>query len=231
MIKGFRGTSLVDYPGKIASVVFLGGCNWRCPYCYNLDLVLPERLAGLPDLPEEEILGELSRRQGFIRGVVITGGEPTLWERRLRAFLERIKYEVGLPIKLDTNGSRPEILEGLLKAELLDYLAVDFKTSPVRYAELGGHFEPVARTLELLKAWGDRGEVRITLVPALLSPQDWEAMLPYLEGVPRVALQRFVPEVPRLDPDFPSEPTPREEAFSWAERLRKELGCEVLLRL
>ncbi len=222
---------MVDYPGKIASVIFLGGCNWRCPYCYNVDLVLPERLRGLPDLSEEEVLSELRRREGFIKGVVITGGEPTIWGRRLRGLLERIRYETGLEIKLDTNGSNPELLERLLGAGLVDYLALDFKTAPSRYEELGGRFEPVKRSLELLKGLDDRAEVRITVVPALVSEKELSEMIPYLEGIKRIALQKFLPEVPRLNPDLPGGYLAKEEILTLAEKIRSTLSTEVLLRV
>lgn len=222
---------MVDYPGKIASVIFLGGCNWRCPYCYNVDLVLPERLRELPDLSEEEVLSELRRREGFIKGVVVTGGEPTIWGRRLRGLLERIRYETGLEIKLDTNGSNPELLERLLEAGLVDYLALDFKTAPSRYEELGGRFEPVKRSLELLKGLDGRAEVRITVVPALVSEKEISEMMPYLEGIKRVALQKFLPDVPRLSPDLPGGYLAKEEILTLAEKIRSTLSTEVLLRV
>ncbi|HIE32543.1 MAG TPA: anaerobic ribonucleoside-triphosphate reductase activating protein [Thermodesulfobacteriaceae bacterium] len=230
MIKGFRGTSVVDYPGKIASVVFLGGCNWRCPYCYNVDLVLPERLKNLPDLPEEGILSDLLRRKGFIKGVVITGGEPTIWGRRLKAFLERIKYETKLAVKLDTNGSNPELVASLLAEGLVDYLAMDFKTAPSRYSELSADFEPVEKTLELLKDLNGCAEVRITLAPGLVAKQDLEEMLPYLKRVKRVALQKFVPEAETLAPDFPRPSLPPDTVSSLADYLRKHLSAEILIR-
>jgi pyruvate formate lyase activating enzyme len=119
MIKGFRGTSLIDYPGKIASVIYTYLCNFRCPYCYNIELVVPEEYNKLEDLSEDFILQELSRRKGFIKGVVITGGEPTVWGERLIYLIERIYYEIGLPVKLDTNGSNPELIKTLFNREFL----------------------------------------------------------------------------------------------------------------
>ncbi|QJA05690.1 anaerobic ribonucleoside-triphosphate reductase activating protein [Thermosulfurimonas marina] len=231
MIKGLRGTSLVDYPGKIAAVVFLGGCNFRCPYCYNVDLVLPERLRRLPDLSEKELLSELRRREGFIRGVVLTGGEPTLWGRRLIDLCARIREAFSLSIKLDTNGSHPGLLAELLSGALVDYVALDFKTAPSRYPELSADFAPVAETLEILKGLNGRAEVRITLAPALVGPKEIEEMLPYLQGLPRLALQKFVGEVELLDPDFPSQPYSREELLSLKEIFRQNLpSTEILTR-
>ncbi len=221
---------MVDYPGKIASVIFLGGCNWRCPYCYNVDLVLPERLQGLPDLSEEEVLSELRRREGFIKGVVITGGEPTIWGRRLRGLLERIRYETGLEIKLDTNGSNPELLVSLLSAGLIDYVALDFKTAPSRYAELGGDFSPVSETLKILENFNE-AEVRITLVPGLIGWDELREMLPWLSATKRVALQKFLPEVETLSHDFPRQYFSPEELQAFRLFLEKHLSAEILFRL
>lgn len=194
MIKGFRGTSLVDYPGKVASVLYTYGCNFRCPYCYNIELVLPELYKDLPNIPEEEILEKLIRRRGFIQGVVITGGEPTLWGKKLHFLIERIHFEIGLPVKLDTNGSNPQIIQKLLEEGLLDYLALDFKTSPQKYSLFGGDFEKIKETLEILKNFSEKVEIRITLYPPLVTKEDLEEMLPYLSGFKNIALQKYLPE-------------------------------------
>lgn len=194
MIKGFRGTSLVDYPGKVASVIYTYSCNFRCPYCYNIELLLPEYYQDLPDYSEEEILNQLTERKGFIQGVVITGGEPTLWGKRLYGLIERIKYELKLPVKLDTNGSNPDFLEGLLREELIDFVAMDFKTSPKKYPSIGGNFEKVLTSLNLLRSYPEKVEIRITLYPPLVSEEDFEEMLLYLEGFQYVALQKYLPE-------------------------------------
>ncbi|MFN3921034.1 MAG: anaerobic ribonucleoside-triphosphate reductase activating protein [Caldimicrobium sp.] len=194
MIKGFRGTSLVDYPGKVASVIYTYTCNYRCPYCYNIELVLPEYYQELPELSEEEILKNLSERKGFIQGVVITGGEPTLWGKRLAGLIEIIKYNLELPIKLDTNGSNPELLKYLLEEKLIDFVAMDFKTSPEKYASIGGDFAKVERSLNYLRAYPQKTEIRITLYPPLVSEEDFELMLPYLEGFSFIALQKYLPE-------------------------------------
>ncbi|QER42736.1 anaerobic ribonucleoside-triphosphate reductase activating protein [Thermodesulfobacterium sp. TA1] len=194
MIKGFIGTSLVDYPGRISSVVFTYGCNFRCPFCYNIDLVLPERYKKLKNLPESWVIEEIKRRKGFIKGVVITGGEPTLWGKKLIRFVEEIRIETGLPVKLDTNGSQPELVKSLVEDRLIDFWAVDFKTSPARYFELEGDFRLVEETFKVLKEVADQVEIRITLYPPLLTEEDLEEMVPYLSWFKRIALQKFVPE-------------------------------------
>ena len=193
MIKGFRGTSLIDYPGKIASVIFTYLCNFRCPYCYNVDLVLPERISKLPDISEDQIMEELKRRKGFIKGVVITGGEPTIWGKKLINLIERIYYEIGLPVKLDTNGSNPELVKTLLERGIVDFFAVDFKTSPRRYGEVRGNFREVEKTFDLLRRVPEKVEIRITFYPPLVSERDLEEMLPYLKNFKFIAFQKYIP--------------------------------------
>ncbi len=193
MIKGFRGTSLVDYPGKISSVIFTYDCNFRCPYCYNIDLVLPERFNILEDIPEEVILKELERRKGFIKGVVITGGEPTLWGRRLITLIERIRFEIELPVKLDTNGSVSDLVKSLVEMDIVDFWAVDFKTSPQKYHKVKGNFAKVKETFKILKKIPEKVEIRITCYPPLITEKDLKEMLPYLKDFKFIAIQKYVP--------------------------------------
>jgi pyruvate formate lyase activating enzyme len=134
LIKGFSGTTLIDFPGKIASIIFIGGCNFRCPICHNPELVLPELLRELKDIDEEYIIKEIERRKGFIDGVVITGGEPLLYDETIE-LAKRIK-ENGLLVKLDTNGSFPERLKKIIP--FVDYIAMDIKTSLERYNHAAG---------------------------------------------------------------------------------------------
>ena len=230
MIKGFRGTSLVDFPGHLAAVIFLGGCNFRCPFCYNVDLVIPERLKRLPSLDLKEILEELKRREGFISGVVITGGEPTLQGRFLRHLLELIRAETNLLIKLDTNGSQPEIVRSLGEAGLLDYVALDLKTSPKRYQELGGSFEPVAQTIDYLSQKAFSFEMRITAVPYYVSYEDLEEMIPYLLRAPLVAIQRFMNEYERLKPEAELGVYGPEKLKEMKKFLSTHLPGKVILR-
>ncbi len=230
MIKGFRGTSLVDFPDRLAAVVFFAGCNFRCPFCYNVDLVLPERIKNLETLAPEEILAQLRKREGFIQGVVITGGEPTLSKNLLRSLLERIRTETDLAIKLDTNGSRPEVLKNLIEEGLLDYVALDLKTSPARYAELKGDFAPVKESLTILKEKGLPFEIRITAVPYLVTERDLEEMLPFLDGVPLIALQRFIAEAEILEPDRDLGLYGPEKLEELRSFLRKHVSAKVELR-
>lgn len=190
-VKGFQGTSLLDFPGKIASLVFFGGCNLRCPYCHNPALVLaPE---SLPDLPLDELLAELAERRGFIDGVVVTGGEPTL-AAELFPLLQGIR-DLGLQIKLDTNGLAPRMLETLLQRQLLDSIACDLKTDPARYGELQWPQDQGATLKEglaLLLAAPVPVEFRTTCVPGLVESDDIRAMGAAIAGARDWVLQQFV---------------------------------------
>ncbi|OAG27046.1 anaerobic ribonucleoside-triphosphate reductase activating protein [Thermodesulfatator autotrophicus] len=229
MIKGFRGTSLVDYPGKISAVIFFGGCNFRCPFCYNVDLVLPERLKDIPEIGIDEVLAEIQKRKGFISGVVITGGEPTLHPRLLRSLMERIKAEVSLPIKLDTNGSKPEVIKSLLKENLVNFIAIDFKAAPERYPELRGNFAQIEETLSVI-AGHVPFEIRITAVPYFISHNELEKLAPFMEGAERVAIQRFMNEYEKLNPEIDLGAYSPEELKSLKVFLEGKVNVPVVLR-
>ena len=132
-IAGLQKMTLLDYPGRVACTVFLQGCNFRCPFCHNQDLLTAD---APPQLPWEELLSFLKKRTGLLDGVCVTGGEPTL-QKELPEFLEAIK-QLGYAVKLDTNGARPEILKAVTKAGLVDYVAMDIKNSPEAYPETAG---------------------------------------------------------------------------------------------
>jgi pyruvate formate lyase activating enzyme len=200
-LKGWVRSSLIDFPEHIATVLFTGGCNFRCPMCHNADLVL--RPAELPALAEERVWDFLARREGLVDGVVITGGEPTL-QADLAAFLGSLRQR-GLDVKLDTNGYRPGVLEHLLDDGLVDYVALDVKASPERYAALTGlpEVDPdrVGRSIELLRRSDVAHEFRTTLVPGMLSLEDVEAIARWIAGAERYVLQQFRP-LGTLDPDL-----------------------------
>ncbi len=134
-IHGLNKTTLLDYPEHVAATVFTGGCNFRCPFCHNKDLVLNP--SGQPVIEEKEVLAFLKKRKGIVTGVCVTGGEPTL-QPDLKEFLRKVK-ELGLNVKLDTNGYRPEILKELVESRLVDYVAMDIKSSKTGYAYATGY--------------------------------------------------------------------------------------------
>lgn len=164
-IGALHKTTLLDFPGKVSAIVFTRGCNFACPYCHNPDLL------GHGDmLDEKTLLRFLARRKAVLQGVVISGGEPTLHDD-LPAFCARLKA-LGYAVKLDTNGSRPEMVQALLAHNLVDYVAMDVKTAPGRYAELFGNaFEAVTRTLALLAAGDVPHEVRVPCAAPFITPE------------------------------------------------------------
>lgn len=191
-IKGFQGTSLLDFPGRVASLIFYGGCNLCCPYCHNASLV--ETPDQYPDLSTRDVLGQLKTRQGFIDGVVISGGEPTL-DADLPEFLEQIK-QMGLQVKLDTNGLRPQVLAQLLARELVDFVGLDIKTALPRYGELhtvaiDGAL--VQQSIDLLIQATIEVEFRTTCAPGLVEEADIRSIGETLVGQPSWILQQFVP--------------------------------------
>jgi pyruvate formate lyase activating enzyme len=198
-LKGWVRTSLIEYPDHIATVLFCGGCNFRCPPCHNADLVL--RPEGMPDLPSEEVWAFLSRRARLVDGVVITGGEPTLQDEMI-PFLRQVK-ERGLDVKLDTNGYRPDVLAALLDEELVDYVAMDVKAPVEKYRLLAGRDDLdvalLERSIALLRSSGLAHEFRTTVVPGLLDEDDVEEIARWISGAERYVLQQFRP-LRTLDP-------------------------------
>ena len=128
---GLQRTTLVDYPGKVAATIFTAGCNFRCPYCHNPELVLPELIKKQPKITEKEILEFLEERQKLLEGVCITGGEPTI-QSDLIDFIKKVK-DLGFLVKLDTNGSCPNVLNSLIEGKLIDYIAMDIKAPKQKY--------------------------------------------------------------------------------------------------
>jgi len=195
-IAGLQKMTLLDYPGKVACTVFLGGCNFRCPFCHNSQLI------GDADtlMEEEELLDFLQKRKGLLDGVCITGGEPTL-QKALPELLAKIKG-MGYLVKLDTNGYRPEILQALLENGLVDYVAMDVKNDPAGYARTAGvtglQISKIEQSLRLLLSGKVDYELRTTLVEPLhdetsiLGIRQWLEQLGEGKKVRRYFLQPFV---------------------------------------
>ena len=189
-ITGVQKTTLLDYPGKVACTVFLGGCNLRCPFCHNASLVLT---APPPQMTEDEFFAFLNKRQGILDGVCVTGGEPTL-RPGLPGFLRRIR-ELGFLVKLDTNGTNPRMLEELLREGLLDYAAMDIKNAPGRYRQTCGGadvLDSVRQSAALLMAGSVDYEFRTTCVKPLHDPAAMAQIGAWLAGAKRYYLQNFV---------------------------------------
>ena len=191
LINGFQKMTLLDFPGKVACTVFLGGCNFRCPFCHNAGLVLgsnPESYT------EEEILSYLEKRKGLLDGVCITGGEPTL-RPDLLPFIEKVKA-LGFAVKLDTNGTNPALLKELLDKELVDYVAMDIKNSFEKYPETCGldvmELDSIKESIALLIGGKVDFEFRTTVVSPLHTAEDIEALAKEISGAEKYFIQNFV---------------------------------------
>ena len=185
-IGGFQKVTLIDYPGKIAATVFTVGCNFLCPYCHNSELVDPEKIKNQPRVSEREILEFLATRQGLLEGVCVTGGEPTL-QNDLPEFIKRIK-NLGFLVKLDTNGSNPQVLENLLAKNLVDFVAMDIKAPLEKYKKVVGDkviLANIQRSTELARSAPDY-EFRTTVLPSLLSSKDILSIVRWLQGFKKI---------------------------------------------
>ena len=190
-IQGLQKMTLLDYPGRVACTVFLGGCDLRCPFCHNGGLVLGPMPA---ELDSEELLAFLRKRRGLLDGVCVTGGEPLL-RPDLPELLSQIK-ELGYPVKLDTNGGRPAQLRALAEAGLVDYVAMDVKNSPERYPETVGvpglDLTPVRDSVAWLLEGHVEYEFRTTAVRQLHDAASFQAIGRWLQGARRYYIQNFV---------------------------------------
>ncbi len=191
IINGFQKMTLLDFPGRVACTVFLGGCNFRCPFCHNAGLVLGNITESYR---EEEILSYLEKRKGLLDGVCITGGEPTL-RPDLADFIKKIKA-LGYPVKLDTNGSNPALLKALVKEKLVDYVAMDIKNSFTKYPETCGDpnldLAPIKESIDFLLGGSVDYEFRTTVVKELHTPEDISSVSKEIRGAKRYFLQNFV---------------------------------------
>jgi len=190
-IKGIQKASLVDFEPHLVSTLFLGGCNLKCPFCQNPSLVLnPE---ATPDIPEDDVLSFLSSRKKWLDGVCITGGEPTI-HKDLPVFIERIRKKGIRRIKLDTNGTNPLMLEQLIKKKLVDYVALDIKSSLEGYDAASGvkvEKENIIKSAKLLMDSGVDYEFRTTAVPDFFTSSHAISVSQWLGGAKRYAIQQF----------------------------------------
>jgi len=208
-IGGLLKFSLIDYPKKVAAVIFTQGCNFRCPYCHNPELVLPERFQSV--LSEEDVLAFLEKRQGQLQGVVVTGGEPTM-QKDLLGFLQKIK-QLDYDVKLDTNGSHPKVLKEAIHRKVVDFVAMDIKAPLEKYKvfTLGYDYSAeIQESISVIMSSSLPYEFRTTFVKSLISDEDRSKMSALIKGVPRHRFQEFVSRKNILDPAL----LQREEEFS-----------------
>ena len=221
---GLQKTSLIDFPNRIATVLFTAGCNLRCPFCHNWRLVLePEG----PFLSESQVLEVLESRKRHVRAVVVSGGEPTV-QKDLPQFLAQLK-NTGFAVKLDTNGFFPDMLEECM--QFLDYIALDVKTSLDKYDLLGVQdTESYTRTAEMLKQGKVDYEFRTTVVPGFVDAEDISKIGELAKGAKRLVLQQFIP-YETLDKTFHNvKPYSPDIIARFAEELRKYVDI-VMLRV
>lgn len=194
IIRGLLKTTLLDYPGHVAATIFLGGCNFRCPFCHNMDIVE----TGKNYYSEEEIFGFINKRKGILDGICITGGEPTLYSE-LPDFIRKIK-ETGLLVKLDTNGTNCQMLNSLIKDGLIDYVAMDIKSSMDGYETVAGIensvgkdvlLKDVIKSIEILKNSCIDYEFRTTVVSEYHNMEVMNEIGKMIKGAKKYYLQAF----------------------------------------
>lgn len=222
-IGGLIKLSLVDYPGKAAAVVFTQGCNFRCPYCHNKELVVPSCFQ--PPLSEEEIIRFFVKRQGLLGGVVITGGEPTL-QKDLLNFMAKVK-RMGYCVKLDTNGSRPDVLREVITAQLADFIAMDVKAALEHYDQLAGvpvHTRLIKESIALIKNSRIDHQFRTTCVRPLFKIEDMPQIAALVSGAQSYVLQNFAGRESLIDPALIQGGSFPENEFA---RLREQWDIKV----
>ena len=202
IIHGLQKMTLVDYPGKVAAILFTGSCNFRCPFCQNASLVMNPQSE--PEIPEDEIFGYLEKRRKMLEGVVITGGEPTV-HSDLLSYMARIK-DLGFSVKLDTNGYRPDVLKRAVEGGYADYVAMDIKNSFKRYAETAGvshlFIDLIKESISFLMEGKVPYEFRTTVVHELHSDEDFEEIGETLAGCQSYYLQTYSERGDIINPIF-----------------------------
>jgi pyruvate formate lyase activating enzyme len=191
LIKGLQKLTLLDYPNKVAATIFLFGCNFRCPYCHNPGLINKKDADKIKTYSEQEILDFLEERKNFLEGVCITGGEPTL-SPELPEFLKKIK-QLDYKIKLDTNGSNPDMLKKLIDVGLVDYIAMDIKAPLDKYNEVVDakcDIKKIKESINIIKEFPEH-EFRITMVPNLLTKKGLVEIGKMLKGSKAFFIQQF----------------------------------------
>ena len=226
-IGGLQKVSLIDFPGMICAVVFLQGCNFQCSYCHNPELVRPELFG--PVIDEKKLLKFLEARRGKLDAVTITGGEPSL-QKGLPAFVRKIRKK-GFAVKLDANGSHPQILQALLKENLLDYVAMDVKGPWEKYEKIVNvkvEIEKIKESVINIIHSGIPHEFRTTIVKSQLNQKDILQIAANISGAQKYALQKFVPGK-ILEEKFLSEETYAEAELEGIKKcLEKQISFVIV---
>ena len=217
-IGGFQKTTLLDFPDTISAIIWTNDCNFRCPFCYNKNLVF----GNAESIPEKEIISFLEKRKGLIEGIVISGGEPFL-QKDLIDFIKRVK-NIGYLIKIDTNGSFPLKIKQLFDEELIDYISMDIKAPKNKYNQLSGvnvAILKIEKSIELIKDRAPNYEFRTTFVPKLLKKEDVIEIGKWLEGAEKYYLQQFKNNPPLVSSEFNDiAPYPKEYVIETLEAIK-----------
>ena len=224
-IGGIQKFSTVDYPGYAVASIFTIGCNMRCGYCHNPELVLPEQFAG--EIPEDEILEFLESRKGLLDGVAISGGEPTMQED-LPEFIRKVKA-MGFRVKLDTNGTNPWMVAQLINEGLVDFIAMDIKGPLDKYIQIAARpvdLDAIEQCVRLIKTVDH--EFRTTIVRTQLDPEDFEAIGQLVDGAQRFALQYFIPGN-TVSPNFREEVSFTSEEMEQAKTIMERHVTECVV--
>ena len=210
-IGGLQKLTLIDYPGRLAATVFLCGCNFRCPWCYSSELVLPEKIKNQPKISEKEFFDFLKERKTLLEGLVLCGGEPT-YHKELPDLIKKIK-KLGFLVKLDTNGSNPKMIKKLIDNKLIDYVAMDVKLPKEKYPKIYGKrvkIKNIEESIKILKNEKIDSEFRTTVVPTILKKEDILKIARWISPAKKYYLQNFRPEK-TIDPKFEKiKPYPQE---------------------
>ena len=226
-IGGLQKSSLIDFPQHICAVIFTQGCNFKCPYCHNPELIIEKADS---NIIESALFKFLNSRKNKLDGVVITGGEPTL-QKDLPEFIKKIK-DMGFFVKLDTNGSNPQMLEKLIDEKLIDYVAMDIKAQIEKYSQIACakiNTKNILKSIEILKKSDIDFEFRTTVVKSQLEVTDFEKIGEMITGAKKYYLQRFV-STKTLDKLFMEQTTYSDEAFSLIIKHLKKNVKSVVLR-
>lgn len=227
-IGGLQKFSLIDYPEKICAIVFTQGCNFRCGYCHNPELSECKNFKEI--IPEKEVFDFLKNRKGKLDAVTVTGGEPTLQPDLLK-FLRKIK-KMGFLVKLDSNGSNPDVLEKVIKEKLADYIAMDIKAPLKKYKDIVNFSidtERIKRSIELIKSSGIDYEFRTTVVRSQLNINDLSNIGKLIEGSKLYALQKFIP-TKMLNKDFVNEHSYSDLEFEGIKGIMEDFVQKCIVR-
>lgn len=209
---GFEKFTLIDYPKRVACMVYTIGCPFRCPYCHNPELVDETCTTRIQ---ESTVLEFLDTRKGMLDGIVITGGEPTMHSTKLLAFMKEVKSR-GFLVKLDSNGVDPDFLQKVIDEKLVDFIAMDIKSPLVKYTQTVGrpvNLDAIRKSIEIIKNSGLEYEFRTTIVKSMLSVDDLEQIAKEIKGASTYYLQKFIPSK-ILNPQFLKKVTYSDEEFA-----------------